>query len=356
LLAPRQGGWQGRATVTTASAPFQPTVCIAENRRSCEPALRILVASMARHCPGLPVALFVPDASEAFADFVTNYPSCSLNPRPLSGLWTKYDIKPVALLTVLEAGARSVIWIDSDILIARDFRPIFAGLDDGMIAVTEEALCSSHGDPDGLRARLWGMPVGRVLPFTLNTGVVRVTQSHLPLLRAWNALLQSEAYRSGQALPWDQRGLHVLGDQEVLTALLASEPYAGVPLRFLRRGRDIIQFFGSTGYTTAERVGNLRHGLPPFIHSQGFRPWWPREPTGSGWSDRFATVYRDLSPYTVAAQSYADVLDDPTWLTPPSRTARLLRGLGAANVALTGLPLALVADAARVLKRRSDTA
>ena len=48
------------------------------------------------------------------------------------------------------------------------------------------------------------------------------------------------------------------GDQDVLTALLGSERYAGIPMNVLERGRDIVMNFGPAGYTVMERLRNLR--------------------------------------------------------------------------------------------------
>lgn len=340
----------------SASSGTGPVVCIAENRASCEPGLRILVASLARRCSGLRVVLFCPNATESFARWLAGFDWCVLNPCALDGPWTKYDIKPLALLTALRIGAREVIWIDSDILVARDFRPFFADLSPDTVAVAEEALSGAHADPDGLRARLWGMPVGRSLPFAANTGVIRVTAAHRDLLEAWHALLQDESYRAAQARPWYERKPHVNGDQEVLTALLSSERFAGLPVRFLRRGGDIIQFFGPAGYTVRERLGHLRRGMPYFVHSQGFSPWWPAPPPTTGWSARFAHLYGALSPYTTLARGYADALEDASWLRPATGAARWL---ATRNPALAGLPLAVVADAVRAgralkLRERPD--
>ncbi|WP_375396512.1 hypothetical protein [uncultured Sphingomonas sp.] len=328
-------------------APSVLTVCIAENRDTCEPALRILVASLARECPGLPAILFCPNATEAFARWLTRFETVTLNPCALDGTWTKYDVKPVALLTALRLTGDSVLWIDSDILIARDFRPTLGSLPPDMLAVTEEALAGGHADPDGQRARQWGMPVGRTLPFTANTGVIRVTPAHRALLEAWHDLLQSDVYRAAQDRPWYERPDHLAGDQEVLTALLASRPFADIPIRFLRRGPDIVQFFGTAGYTLGERLHHLRRGLPYFIHSQGFRPWWPTPRPTSGMAARFAWLYNALSPYTTLARNYAGALEDDSWLKPPSRAARLF---GHRKAPLAGLPLAIIADLKRMPK------
>lgn len=324
--------------------------CIAEDRVSCEPALRILVASLAAHCPGTPAYLFCPNATPAFTTWLAKFPDATLAGKPLDGAWTKYDIKPLALRTMLQRGHDNVLWIDSDILIAADFRPLFAQLPLDTIAVAEEALCVGHDDPDALRARLWGMKVGRSLKFTANTGVIRVTQRHVGLLERWQELLESATYRAAQSLPWNERGFHLMGDQEVLTALLASSEFSSFPVRYLARGQDIIQFFGTSGYTVGERLAHLRHGLPPFVHSQGFRPWWPRDPGSASLRKRFLAAYNDMSPYTVLARRYGGELTDPGWLQPHSRVGAVMRRLVGDNAPLLGLPLAVPVDLLRFCK------
>ena len=327
-------------------------ICIAEDRASCEPALRILIASLARHCPGQEVALFAPNATPNFREWLTKFAQVALNPWPLMGVWTKYDIKPIALMTVLGSGAAQAIWIDSDIVVTRDFCSTLGRLDPSMIAITEEALSGGSQDHGGLRARLWGLDVGQPLPSAANTAVVRVTQDHVALLDRWNSMLQSDVYRRAQAAPWYERPAHLAGDQEVLTALLASREFAYLPRHVLKRGRDIVQFFGTSGYTLRERVGHIGGFRGSFVHSQATRPWWPDTPAANA-SGAFATLYAALSPYLVVARQYADVLDDAKWLKPPTPAAHILTVLGVGHMALTGLPLAFIADSVRWLRAGS---
>ena len=166
----------------------------------------------------------------------------------------------------------------SDIIVTGDVLKALANLDPQTLVLTEEALWTPYGDPDGMRARMWGFKVGRVLPFALNTGVIRVTRQHHRLMVRWRELLESEPYRAAQGRDWHSRPLHMISDQDVLTALLASEEFANVPLRFLLRGKDIVQYFGPYGYTLRERLIHLSGRRPAFIHSQGPKPWlWDEE-------------------------------------------------------------------------------
>lgn len=46
----------------------------------------------------------------------------------------------------------------------------------------------------------------------------------------------------------------MLGDQDVLTALLTSKEFSEIPIHILRKGRQILQFNGIYGYAVAERI------------------------------------------------------------------------------------------------------
>ncbi|MDB5690307.1 MAG: nucleotide-diphospho-sugar transferase [Sphingomonas bacterium] len=338
--APAQAGASGRGRI----------VCVAENRAWCEPGVRLLIASLARHSPDLAVHLFFPSPSPALLAFLRGYPLVAVNQHPLHGAWHSYDIKPTAVRTLLTAGYDDVLWIDSDIIVTRDIRPLFAGLPPELIVATEEALCSNHGDGDALRTRLWGMPVGRKLGCTVNTGVIRLTTDHLPLVAEWARLLGSGLYREAQKKPWNQRPAHLLGDQEVFTALLGSTGFTRFPVRLLRRGADIVQFFGSTGYTVRERLRHL-HRPPAFIHAQGAKPWAGAAILGSSATARFLRAYADLSPYVAAARAYRGVLADDAWTMPRTSAARLFTVLAGGRGPLVGLPHALIADSLFAAKR-----
>lgn len=324
--------------------------CFAEDRPSCEPSLRLLVSSFCRHCGNRPVQLSFPPASKQFRDWVAQFPSINLSTDPIPGAYG-WNVKPQAILSMLDKGHRDVVWIDSDIIIARDCAQLFSNLGHDDLVVTEEALYGYYSDADGLRARGWGFRVGRRLPFTLNSGVIRATAAHRDLLCRWKDLLSSDQYKTAQRLPWYERPVHLYGDQDVLTALLASVEYSQVPVKILRRGRDIIQFFGPYGYTVRERLGHIARGLPTFIHSQVGKPWirGPIAPA-QGLRQKFDSLYLDLSPYTLAATQYREHLTDVAWLDPRSSAGRILRRISMEHPAVAGLPLAVVADAYRMIK------
>jgi hypothetical protein len=327
-------------------------ICIAEDRESCEPALKLLILSLDKYCGKLPINVFYPPARPGFRSWIGRYPQVTVHTSPLPGA-QGWNVKPQALLYLMDQGFDQIIWIDCDIIITRDFTRMLSGLDPHVIAVAEEALWGSHDDVDALRARLWGFDVGRSLPFTLNTGVLRVTRLHYDLLQRWREILESEKYRNVQQKVWSDRPVHMIGDQDVLTAILSSAKYATVPLRILTRGKDIIQYFGLYGYTVYERALSIFYGLPTFIHSQGVKPWLENWHTMAPRSFRnyIESVYLDLSPYTLTARSFRTGLDcDCRWMTAHFKLSAILRATGMWHVPLVGLPIALILDVVRIAK------
>ena len=337
----------------------ESVVCISEDRPSEQVAVKLLVLSLARHCPDLDVRLTYPPAGDGFRTWLTRFPRVDLQIEYFAGA-SGWNVKPHAILPLLGAGAREVWWIDSDVILTRDFRERLPGLSEDTIVATEEALYGAGGHLDGgSRARAWGFELGRILPSTLNTGVVRVTRAHVPLLERWKQLLESEEYTQAQRRPWDERPKHMLSDQDVLTALLSSNEFAAVPVIRLGRGTDIIQYFGPPGYTTRERMSNLRAGLPPFVHELGGgKPWYLGQRAGTGMRAALDRVYSELSPYRLCAEEYREEIEDEleqvNWLDRTSRSGAVLKRLGMGSIPLTGLPLALAYSLWRPFKAARD--
>ena len=330
-------------------------VCIAEDRLTFEPAVRLLLLSLAKHCADLDVHLFFPPASEEFASWVGRYRNVTLSRVPIpnaSGL----NVKPQAILSLMDRGHKDVVWIDLDILVLADVSRLLGELDDSTFVVTEEALGGQHYNDDGQRARHWGFNVGRVLPFAVNSGIIRATTAHRALLQRWRDLLLSQPYRDAQRIEWKARPWHMLTDQDVLTALLSAAEFSDIPIKVLKRGTDITQFFGHRGYTVAERILSIFNCGPKFIHSQGDKPWthqWNRT-AFSNIGDYLREIYLDVSPYTLAARKYrSELKNDTGWMEAHFALSNVLRAAGLWYPPLVGLPLAVMWDLGRTLKRSS---
>lgn len=319
--------------------------CVYEDRASAEPGLRLLLASLLAHSEGMRVHLHYPGANDAFAQWLERYPSVALDKRSVFRE-RGWNVKPDVLLRALDRGEHNVVWLDSDIIVNRDLRPLFADLSDDTVVVTEEALWGSPDDGDADRARAWGFAVGRTVPFTLNSCVVRITSRHRRLLEEWARCLGSARYVAAQAGPYAARPKHLVGDQDVLTALLCRADFADVPLRILRRGTHILQVFGLKAYSLRERATTLRRGLPALIHAQGEKPWLGTSGTV------IERAFADTSPYKAVAWRYRGSLVAQDWLRPSSPLGRALLVLGAGRAALTGLPISAAIDLVSAARRR----
>ena len=335
-------------------------VCVHEDRAEYLVGLKLTVLSLVRYCPDLPILISCPRPPDSFRQWAGTLPNVQLLTDPnLAGL--SWNVKPTILLRCLNEGHRDVIWIDADILINRDFRPRLAHLDDQTLVVTQEVYWGQE-QGGSHRTVAWGLQPSRTLPATVNTGIVRVTPHHVELLKAWRTMLGHPAYRQAQIQPYYERPLHMLTDQEVLTALLGATEFSHIPVEMLERGVDIAQCFGPAGYTPTERLHNISQGLPAFIHSMGRKPWERAPSPSSIWSSGepllrrlrkyYDYIHLELSPYTSIAHEYREQLgEEATWLEVKSTPARLLATLSAGHPTLQGFPLALFDAGVRHARR-----
>ena len=303
-----------------------------EDRTSHFIGLKLLALSVLEHCSDAGLHLTIRNMDPGLQKWVDrNQVSCTVeHDAKRSG----YDVKPTLLRRALEAGADEAIWLDSDIIVTSDPRKLWNASTAGSIAVAEEFV-GAPSQGGSMRTREWGLPVGRILPNTTNSCIVRVVPAHLELLRAWEELLGTEAYRVAQAKPWFERPPHLAGDQDVLCALLGSKEFATVPIRWVRRGPEVAHCFEARGYVFHQRIVNLLTGTTPtLIHGQGPKPW--------DFADRKKPLYLELSPYALAASRYRDRLnEDAEWSTPQSRAAANLRRLFRDHLTASGLLPAL---------------
>lgn len=306
-------------------------VVIVEDRPTHLVGAKLALLSLREHSPTLPIAMHASDP--AFAGWCERHVGVQVEPVPVRDL-TGWDVKPGVLLHHLEAGEPELAWFDSDLICTRDLIPVLAGVPADHVVGTEEMPLGQHRGGSH-RAVAWGLEPGRELPTTVNTAFLRVSRSHMDLLTVWRELLNRREYREAQQRPWNERPMHLVGDQEVLTALLGSKVFAGVPLHLLRQGVEIAQCSGPAGYAPGSRIRRALAGeVPPLIHAMGRKPW---EAEGrSGPRGLYERRHAAQSPYTRASRRYTGALDEPAeWLGGPG-------GGGAASVNLAELPLAMV--------------
>jgi hypothetical protein len=276
--------------------------------------LKILLLSLERHCPSWPIRLRFPDIPTSFRAWLQRFSRVSLyeDRLPSSG---SYNVKPSVLLDGLATGANTCLWLDTDILVNRDLDFVAALPPDTMV-VTQDPW--EYVDGSTHRCATWGLTAGRSLPGPLNSSVVRVTEHHEVFLEAWRQLLLVEAYVAEQAKPVARRNQHLLSDQDALSALLASEEFATIPVVRLAHSKDILQHHGAGAYGPKHRWCNLTRGMPPLIHAMGtVKPWqMPVRPSlFRSPRDYYERNYLELSPYVHYARQYRSRLDENTsWL------------------------------------------
>jgi hypothetical protein len=315
-------------------------VCTYEDRATDLIGVRLLVSSLARHMPDVPVHVTCPVADDELGRWFAARPGVTFDKAAESSL-EGWSVKAGLLLRLLEAGHPEVVWLDSDVIVAGDFRPRLPA--DGSLVATEE-LARNGPKENRLRTKLLGLPVGRALPHLVNSALLRVTPAHVPLLRAWIDVMKTDAYRLAQALPFEQRPIHFISDQDVLSALLGAQSFAHLPVTFLARGRDIIHDI-RRGYAPAHRLINALRPMPPLVHAQGTKPWRFPEVPDPVRDPRAYYVFSlvESSPYSYVARQYRDELARfPAFLEVRSRAGRALGALARHNPHLHGLPLALV--------------
>lgn len=296
--------------------------------------LKLLLLSLNKTCPGLSVDAYFPGAPKQLQTWTANLPNVCLHTERLD--ISGFNVKPRVLMAALQGGSDEAIWIDTDVIVAKDIRPLFSPMDREAIAVAEEWFGAPY-QGGTYRSESWKLPTKRKLPATANTAVTRVTQSHSDLLRAWDVFVLNEDYVAAQKQHWSQRPTYMMGDQELLTALLEAEPFDKVPIRYLKRGWDIAHCFHRQGYNVYQNAANLlRRNKPYFVHGQGARPW--------GDYEEFR-AHLDISPYTLCALEYADALDEPAdWMVPRSRLGRHIRAATKDNPWSSYLPFAFVEE------------
>lgn len=333
-------------------------ICIHEDRADYLVGLQLTVLSLANHSPKLQIVISSPGANAEFFDWVDKQPNARITRfRHIQG--SGWNIKPSVLLETLET-YEDVVWIDSDIIITGDITPCVTGLDTAVLLATEETHWGQQQGGD-FRTLAWGLRSGRALPCTINSGVLRVTKDHVPLLRAWQAMLVHPQYLKSQSQSWYARPLHMVGDQEALTGLLGATDFASTPIRLLRRGTDIAQCFGPAGYTPMERIRALFGGDPKFIHAMGPKPWlrkitppafFRRGDLVRGWRDWYQFLSLDTSPYCIAARRYrAHPELDLNWTSPRSCIGKVLSQLGGNRPAGPGLAVAIFDHGVRRLRQ-----
>lgn len=289
-------------------------VCLYEDRPNQVTGLKILLLSLERWCPSWPVRLQFPGITDSFRTWLHRFTQVSLYEERLSSSGS-YNVKPTVLLDGLATGAESCFWLDTDVFVNGSLEFV-AAIPSETIVVTQDPW--EYLDGSTHRSSTWGLAAGRSLPGPLNTAAVRVTQHHKEILNEWQRVVIWEKYLAEQAKPVPERNQHMLGDQDALSALLASEGYSSIPVRRLLHSIEILQHHGAGAYGPMQRWTNMIHGMPPLIHAMGsVKPWKMPERPGllASPRDYYERTYLELSPYAHYARQYRPLLNEEAgWL------------------------------------------
>ena len=146
-------------------------VCVYEDRADHIVGVRLLALSLLEFEPSWRIVFFSaasPEDKELSAlSTLKNVVVRGDVPKRFSA----WNVKPALLLKLLGEGNAEVMWIDSDIVLTAPIAPTLNRFPEEALVVTEEYRWGMrHGSFGGvLRTKLWGMPVGRQLGFTVNS-------------------------------------------------------------------------------------------------------------------------------------------------------------------------------------------
>ena len=300
--------------------------CAYEDRADYAVGLGILASSLAVNSPDARLLVASPlDPASIYPRIPSN---CIFVPwSPEVGGW---NVKPELLEHLLVAGARTATWIDADIFVHGDIGKLLPE-DPALLVVCEETGILESKDVAEWARRLGRAP-GRIFPRQINSSIVRVCMKHLPLLNSWKEVCHSPAYQEQQARPFDERDDPFKGDQDILTALLASVEYRDVCFHQLRGGRDIADLLCAQGFSIRERLDTIRQGIPPLLHAHGYPKPWMVSPGN----------WMALNPYVCAVRNLASRSDwDLHWARLPDWKSAFFYHLFLGNPALAGLPFLL---------------
>ena len=328
-------------------------VVMFEDRRDCLTGLKLAILSLFRRSRNRPsVEIWVPDVPGEFIEWMAIHsPSVVLHATLVDNKSRGWNVKPVVLLKALAAGHRQVLWVDSDILFTGDLLAQLDHIPVNVLVATEDYFWGHHQAGVVSRSCKLGMPDVRSFPAPINSGLVRVSQSHRPLLLAWSDVLASEQYITFQKRPAQERPACFWGDQDVLTGLLEAEAFASIAVHQLRRGIEIAQCHGAAGFTPAERV-RWRQGLPLVVHAMGEKPWIFDVPEVASFGLVRRRLHRELGVYSHVARDYALALDEnASWMWPTTMVGRTMQQLFPHSPAWREMPLAVMESLAQRVRQ-----
>src|SRR4051794_40776203 len=111
-------------------------VCTYEDRPAALVGLKLLLLSLRRHCPDLSAVVCAPPMDQAARSWCARFKNVQLD-DDACGRSSGWNVKPSILLSLLEKGHDEVVWLDSDIVLTADFRPLLYGSDPQTLVVSQ---------------------------------------------------------------------------------------------------------------------------------------------------------------------------------------------------------------------------
>lgn len=327
-------------------------LCTFENRESHLIGSKILALSLEKFCTNFHLTIFLPHDLMDFKIWADQH--CK-NVTVREGSFEKsgWNIKPEVLLKMLE-DANHAVWIDSDIICVRDLNEMLANIDPMNLVLAQDALPYPK---ENERTAFFSLSTKRKLEKSINSCFIRVTKSeyHINVLRSWSQLMSTQKYKSNQDSPFAERPDYMIGDQDVLEAVLASE-IAGstseLPITYLRSGNELITTIVPEAFSVSQRIRASYLKRPFLIHGQGTQPW-----VAMHWGRGFLGTPRwQLSAYLATVKRIKLYLDDniDNWTNNRSILTKFCRFVTLGHPYMQGVPLIIISKFwAKVLYIRS---
>src|SRR5260370_38990594 len=106
---------------------MKSTICLAEDRELCEPALRLLLLSLNINCSGNAINLFYPPEKDGFLTWIKKCPQVRLQTDRLKN-GCGWNVKPQPIMHVIDERFDEDRCIDQDIISNRRVLTSFSGL------------------------------------------------------------------------------------------------------------------------------------------------------------------------------------------------------------------------------------
>ena len=132
------------------------------------------------------------------------------------------NTKPLKMLELLDEGHAEVVWMDSDIIATKDVRELFSGVSRRRWWWRRK-FTGANIKADHIAHRAGEWKSGAALPWTANSCVVRATEGIAIYFAPGTGSCEGRSLLRRISKRYDERPIHLLGDQEVLSALLGSK-------------------------------------------------------------------------------------------------------------------------------------